>query len=127
MLNFILGLAFFKWPHLPIAPDLSGLSWAPGLSFYPTFSIPQGNLRMSNQARNQKVWAFPATQSYSGAHCHGVNGIVLDELGEALCYSVTNMTRSPSQIEDQHLNKTLQGHSYPQLLLKQQLNNNYSR
>lgn len=75
---FILGLAFFQ----VTPPAYSSSSFQSFLGSWPEFlphtlSVPQANL-LSNQARNQKVWALPATQSYSGAHCQGINGIVLD-------------------------------------------------
>lgn len=64
-----------KRPHIPIVTALSSLSWVPVI--LPALSPSQGNVSVSNQARNQKVWALPVqnTQNYSDAHYQVYNWV----------------------------------------------------
>lgn len=89
MLNFIWGWPSSKRPHFfPTSPGFLACDSVPRLSPSP------GNLSVSNQARNQKVWALPVQSTLMlTARC--ITGIVLDSLGEGLCYAVTRIRLNP--------------------------------
>lgn len=75
---------------------LSSLSWIPGLGFLAWASCPYSlrhpDLRMSNRSKElMKLWALPATQRAFVFTASYVHEVVLGELGEGVCYSLTEI------------------------------------